>query len=152
MYIGVQSNVIQPAGGRNATTHGLKGYTFVLGHYLNKYDAAVELNCAYHSDAPRTLTATSNWVSCGLNGLWYPWSGRQAFKPFMLIGAGHLYEYRGDGSEPSSNYLTAGIGLTSRPWEAPVVLRLDFQLQRAFSGGYTDRILNFGVTFPFHGD
>ena len=149
-YVGLQANVIKPAGGRNSATAGFNGWTFLFGRHLGKH-FAVEFDRAYYSDNPRTLTATANWVNWGLRGLYFPWKSQGAFAPFVLAGLGHQYEYRGDGSEPSNNSASLGLGFTSQPWSGPVAIRAELEAQHGFGGGYTDRVFTLGVTIPLDG-
>ncbi|MGH8271314.1 MAG: beta strand repeat-containing protein, partial [Gammaproteobacteria bacterium] len=149
-YVGGEANVIKTDSDRNVATHGFKGWGLYAGKELGRF--SLEFNAAYHSDYPKSLSAAANWVTYGVNGLWF-FAGRRnaAFSPFALAGAGLMRQYRGDNSEFWSGYDALGIGFTSRPWSAPLRLRVALQFQATFAGNYGDFVAAIGIEIPFGG-
>ncbi|HET7674677.1 MAG TPA: choice-of-anchor D domain-containing protein, partial [Gammaproteobacteria bacterium] len=147
-YAGLQLNLIKPDNARTASTSGFSGRTLTGGRYFGNH-FALEVQRAYHSDHPRSLYGIANWVTWGVNALWYPRLSSDTISLFVFVGAGHEFEYRGDGSEPSTNYANAGFGVTRRIGTSPFRIRVDVQTQHAFSGGFNDFVGSLGVTYSF---
>ena len=147
-YALAQANAIRADGARHADNNGLRGWGLGLGHKLDSR-WALEVAAAYHKDYPRTRHGMSNWTTYGLAALWYPLTHERAYAPFVTLGLGRMYEYRGDDSELHSSYSEIGAGLTARPWPFPVSVRADARLQHAYRGGYNDAVYSIGVVIPF---
>jgi hypothetical protein len=148
-YLAGQISLIKPDSSRDAATHGPRGWGFLGGRQYG--DLSFELDADYHADNPKSLSGVANWKTFGVDGLWYfTHRQSQAFMPYADAGLGFAEEYFGDDSTQRKPYLAVGVGFDSAPWQAPVFLRTDLQLQHVFSG-YNDLILSFGVGFHFGG-
>jgi len=147
-YVAGQLNSLV-APGRDVSPDGATGWTLLGGRRINKHFSG-ELSYSYYGDDPRSLKATANWEHIGLRGLWYPWANDDGFAPFALAGVGHQYEFRGDDSETSANTLSFGAGFVSQPWDSPVAIRVELEVQHGM-GGFTDRIVSGGLLVPFGG-
>jgi len=147
-YVGAQINTIANDPARHTRTNGFRGWGLLAGRQLGTH-WALELAGSYHDTSPRTQTATANWTTYGLDALWYPASVHRLFAPFLLLGAGHMAQFRDDGSEPSNTYAAIGLGAAMHPASLPLTLRADVQDQRTLWGNFRDRVFSVGFVLPF---